>query len=141
MDPNNPVIQLCIEGMQAEAQGRSADARALFERAWEARQDDYDACVAAHYLARHQDTPEEVLRWNREALDRAGAVGGEQVRGFYPSLHLNLGWSYESLGDQQCAREHYNLAATLLEHLPPGPYRDVVAGGIQAGLARLHSDP
>ncbi|RGC68468.1 hypothetical protein C5N14_13190 [Micromonospora sp. MW-13] len=37
------------------------------------RTDDYDACVAAHYLARQQDDPEEILRWNQEALRHAFA--------------------------------------------------------------------
>ena len=74
MDTANPVLGLCQDGMRAEAEGRRADARKLFERAWAAATDDYDACVAAHYLARQQDHPEEVLRWNREALDRADAV-------------------------------------------------------------------
>jgi hypothetical protein len=64
MDLSNPVLKLCQEGMQAEAEGRLLDARALFEQAWAARTDDYDACVAAHYLARRQDDPAEVLRWN-----------------------------------------------------------------------------
>jgi hypothetical protein len=50
-------------------------------QAWEKRKDDYDACVAAHYVARHQ--------WNQESLDRADAVNAESVQGFYPSLYLN----------------------------------------------------
>jgi hypothetical protein len=64
MDLNNPVIKLCIEGTRAEFEGRTDDARILYSQAWEARKDDYDACVAAHYVARFQGTPEDNLRWN-----------------------------------------------------------------------------
>ena len=52
MDPNNPVVQLCAQGMRAESEGRNTDARALFQQAWETATDDYGACVAAHYIAR-----------------------------------------------------------------------------------------
>jgi hypothetical protein len=53
MDPNNPIVKLCAEGMRAEGDGRFDDARDLFMQAWSASQDDYEACVAAHYVARH----------------------------------------------------------------------------------------
>ena len=137
MDPNNPVIQLCQAGMTAEYAGRIEDARRLFMEAWEARQDDYDACVAAHYLARSQERPEEVLRWNQAAIDHASRVEDGRVTEFYPSLYLNLGWSHESLGDPEKALENYRLASQRLEDLPAGPYRDIVEGGIANGLQRV----
>lgn len=111
MDPNNPVIKLCIQGSQAEFAGRIGDARALYRRAWEVARDDYDACIAAHYLARYQDSPEETLRWNQTALERALAVGDERVNVFYPSLYLNMGRSYELLGNREEAQRYYALAA------------------------------
>ena len=49
MDAENPVVKLCVEGMTAEGEGRMAEARALFRKAWDARSDEYEACVAAHY--------------------------------------------------------------------------------------------
>jgi tetratricopeptide (TPR) repeat protein len=139
MDPNNPVVKLCTEGMQAEAQGQLDEARSLFMRAWDKSQDDFEACIAAHYVARHQDTPEETLRWNLEALARAQAVADERVRGFYPSLYLNMGWSYENTGDKVKAQEYYELAATCIDDLPAGPYRDMVLNGIRQGEKRIES--
>lgn len=140
MDPNNPVVKLCAQGMQAEAEGDYALALDLFTRAWNARQDDYEACIAAHYLARQQENPTGVLHWNRLALQHAEAVGGEEVRGFYPSLYLNMGWSHEALGDQEKAQKYYDLASACLDDLPANPYREVVAGGIAAGRERLRSN-
>lgn len=107
MDPNNPVIQLCADGMQAEGEGRSEDARELYKRAWKESKDDFDdfdACIAAHYLARHQPNAKETFRWNKVALERAGAMEEETVKGFYPSLYLNMGKSHEDLGDPDEAR-------------------------------------
>lgn len=137
MDPNNPVIALCAEGMRAEAEGRWEDARRLFERAWAARQDDYDACVAAHYAARHQASPLDMLAWNQKALDHAGAVGDERVTAFYASLYLNLGHSYEALEDADAARQQYALAMRSLDQVPDGPYGAMVRGAVEAARARL----
>lgn len=141
MDPNNPVVKLCLAGMQAEGANRFADARRLFTQAWETSADDYEACIAAHFLARHQDNPQDTLRWNQEALSRADAAGGERVRGFYPSLYLNLGHSYETLGDTAEAARYYGLASQGMDQLPDGRYFSIVRGAVQAGQKRLQSEP
>ncbi len=113
MDTNNPVIQLCMAGARAEFEHRLEDARALYQQAWEARLDDYEACIAAHYVARFQQSPEETLKWNQMALEYANAIHDERVKEFYPSLYLNLGQSHEILGNQAEAQRYYNLAAGL----------------------------
>ena len=113
MDTENPVINLCIKGTRAEFAGRPAEARTLYRQAWEAAQDDFEACIAAHYVARHQPRLEDALHWNQVALDRAIAVGDERVESLYPSLYVNLGRSHELLGQQTEARRYYNLAAEL----------------------------
>lgn len=136
MDPENPVVRLCARGMEAEAAGRPVEARDLFVQAWEARRDDYDACVAAHFLARHQPGPEEALRWNQAALAHAEADGGERVHAFRPSLYLNLGHSHEQLGDLAEARRCYELALAHDAALAPGPYADTVRDGVTRGLRR-----
>jgi len=113
MDTNNTVIQLCIQGAQAEFEHRLEDARALYQQAWKLHTDDYEACIAAHYVARFQDSAEESLKWNQIALEHAEAVNDERVKEFYPSLYLNLGHSYELTGDQIEAQRYYDLAAKL----------------------------
>ena len=113
MDTSNPVIQLCIAGTRAEFEHCPEAARSLYQQAWEARLDDYDACIAAHYVARFQKSPTESLRWNQIALQHANAVNDERVKDFYPSLYLNLGQAHEKLGNQVEAQRYYNLAADL----------------------------
>ncbi len=136
IDPNNPVVKLCAAGIQAEGLGRFDEARELYRQAWEASRDDFEACIAAHYLARGQESAQENLRWNLEALHRAEAAGEERARGFLPSLYLNLGFSYEQLGNTGEAGRCYDLASGCLDSLPAGPYRETVQGGIRAGQAR-----
>jgi hypothetical protein len=111
--PDSTSIQLCIASTRAEFAGRMDEARALAVQAWQAANDDFEACVAAHYVARYQDEPQAALDWNQEALARARAAGDERVRNFYPSLYVNLGRAHELHGDQAEARRYYQLAADL----------------------------
>jgi hypothetical protein len=113
MNLENPVVQLCVQGAQAEFEGRKEEARALYRRAWETAADDYEACIAAHYVARFQDRPEDVFHWNQTALTHADAVRDERVQDFYPSLYLNMGHSFELLGNSSEARRYFDLAAGL----------------------------
>lgn len=99
--------------MQAEFKGQVEQARSLYQQAWDEARDDYEACIAAHYLARFQDDPAERLHWNQVALERAEAVKDERVQDFYPSLYLNMGQSCELLGDHEEAQRYYDLAAEL----------------------------
>jgi len=113
VESDNPVIKLCIEGTRAEFEGRLDDAHTLYGQAWEASAEPYEACIAAHYVARHQKDLRDKLHWNRVALTRAEAAGDNRVRDFYPSLYVNLGRSYELLGDPAEASHYYKLAADL----------------------------
>jgi len=122
--------------MAAEGEGRRGDARSLFEQAWEASRDDYDACIAAHYVARHQATPEAAFEWNERALKRAQAVDEARVRDFLPSLYLNYAHSLEQLGRTREACSYYGLAAERLDDLPPGGYAQLVRSGVTAGQRR-----
>lgn len=113
MDLNNPVIQLCMEGIKAEFERRLEDARKLYLRAWNSKTDDYEACIAAHYMARLQNSPQDEFRWNREALIRADAVQDDRVKSFYPSLYVNMGRSYELTGNPEEAKRFYKMAEEL----------------------------
>lgn len=137
VDPENPVVKLCVEGLRAEGEGRADDARTLFLQAWAASGDDLEACIAAHYVARHQPTPADTLWWNREALRRADAVGDERVRDFYPSLLLNLASSHEKLGELPRALEHYRAALARMDDPAAPPHEAHVRASVVRALERL----
>ena len=88
IDPANPVVALCAAGMAVE--GDAAAAKALFEQAWASRTDDYEASIAAHFLARHQETTAQRVHWNALAAAHAEAVTDGRTDEFMPSLYLNL---------------------------------------------------
>jgi tetratricopeptide (TPR) repeat protein len=137
MDPDNPTVLLCVKGMRYEGEGRYEDARAQFVQAWDESTDDFEACIAAHYLARHQDTNEQRLQWNQESLRRAQAAGGERVQDFYPSLYLNLGYSYEQLGEKAKASYYYELAENSAAKLSGDRYGKIVRDGIEEARRRF----
>lgn len=139
MDVNNPVIKLCSEGINAEMSGKSTEAYDLYMKAWEIRKDDYDACIASHYIARLQDNPQDILLWNQRSLDYAKVVNDETVKGFFPSLYLNMGKAYQDLGDKENARKNYQLATENLDVLSENSYGDTVRNAVAKRLKELDS--
>ena len=137
IDPNNPVVLLCAAGMERD--GEPEEARRLFQHAWDARRNDYDAAIAAHYLARHQPTPHETLRWNSLAVTHAERVVDGRTTELFPSLYLNLASSLTALGRLDEAREIIGRAKQRLEGLRADGYRDFLAIGINRLQARLEN--
>jgi len=130
------VVQLCSQGMEAEFAGNIGQAHVLFQKAWEMATDDFEAFTAAHYLARHQEDPDEVLKWNMEALHRANAIRESGIQEHFPSLYLNVAKSHEILGNIREAGEYYQLAAESGIHLPDTKYAEMIKSGISEGLKR-----
>ncbi len=135
IDPTNRVVALCAEGMAME--GAPADAMRLFEQAWAARSDDFEAAIAAHFVARHQATAEETLHWNVLAVQHAELVSDGRAAGFLASLYLNLADAHEKLDERELATAAVKRAATHLDLIPAGGYREFVAFGIRRLAERL----
>ncbi len=136
-DADNPVVALCAEGMQLE--GTPDLAREMFERAWALRRDDYDASIAAHFVARHQPTPSATLEWNLRALRHAEAVGDVRVRSFMPSLLLTYADSLLATDQAGAAIEVAERAKAAIATLPDDGYRAFVARGIDGLLVRIQA--
>jgi len=137
VDPDNPVVALCAAGMAVD--GDSEQARALFMRAWSIHRDDYEASIAAHFLARHQPTDEETLAWNERALRHATMVTDGRTTEFLASLYLNVGDSYLAAHRPDDATAAARLARTHLDALPASGYRDFVEYGIRRLEDRIAS--
>lgn len=103
-----------------------AGARAALEALWVRVGDDGDPlhrCSIAHYCADLQDAVADELEWDRRALAAVGGLSDErarrfhdalQVRGFLPSLHVNLADAYRRHGEAGPARHHLQLAVRHL---------------------------
>lgn len=118
VDAENKIVKLCAEGIAAEMEGDVLAAMKCYNRAWEEKSSDYEACIAAHYLARLQDGAEAMLYWNEMALQCAKNVAHELVAAFYPSLYLNVGKCYEDMGEHRKALDYYYSGVDTTGELP-----------------------
>lgn len=147
-NPNNTVIQLCIQGMNLEDKDKPEEAAGLFLQAWKAATNDFEKFIAAWYLARVQQNISDRLKWYKTALQHALNVNDEGVKGAFPSLHSNLAKCYQELGDLYNTAKHHKLAiACLSQPSDGGPFyhgtrADLQVGGLlTAGrISNYHSD-
>ena len=139
MNPDNPVVKLCAQGMDYESKADFETASRLFLDAWQQSTDDFERCIAAHYVARHQKSPQEALVWNQRSLDHAEAIRDERVSEFFPSLYLNMGKAYEDLAMRDEACRFYAMAVEVLSSLPDNEYGRNVCGAVERALERTCS--
>ncbi|WP_395805475.1 hypothetical protein [Archangium minus] len=135
------------EAMERGQQGDREVARQLFADIWKdltPEGDPFHRCTLAHYMADVQDDPQEELVWDLRALEAAEQVTDARareyhaslsVRGFQPSLHLNLAEDYRKLGDLARAREHVARARAAVDALDEDGYGRMIRAGIER-LAR-----
>ena len=64
LDLSSRTALLCMAGTQAEFDRRLEDARDLFTQAWDAATVDYEASMAAHYVAHLEPDPVAALEWD-----------------------------------------------------------------------------
>lgn len=137
IDPQSPVVMLCAEGIEAEMAGHFEVAATCYARAWDICINDFDSCIVAHYLARVQASPEDRLAWNLLAADFANKLEAGAVDHFYPSLYLNIGKSYEDIGNVAEALRYYRLGEGMCNKLPDDRLGNITRDGIRNGIARL----
>ncbi len=132
-------------GLRQHIGGDRAGAHATFTALWAEigeHGDPLHRVALAHHMADVCDDPADELAWDLRALAAADSLTDDRakeyhaslaVRGFYPSLHLNLGEDYRKLGDLAAAREQLALAYEKLDGLCDDDY----AAGIREALASL----
>ena len=138
-DPDNHVVKLCAQGMGLEGEGKNDDALKLFQKAWDETTNDLEKFIAAHYVARHQKTLTDKLKWDETALHFALKTDNEMMKASYPSLYLNIAKCYEDLEDFNTAIKHYELALSHITLLPNDGYGNMIKAGIKKGIERVSS--
>src|SRR5690606_34232134 len=136
-DTNNNVVKLCAEGMDLEGQGRKKEALEIFQQAWNESSNDFEKFTSAHYVARHQESIENKLKWDKTALEFALKINDENIRGAFPSLYLNIAKCFEDLNDFNNARNNYKLALSHTDLLPDNGYGNIIKMGIMSGIERV----
>ncbi|WP_280234330.1 hypothetical protein [Nocardia cyriacigeorgica] len=130
-DPTMAAITAAVTRGRA---GDGAGARSTLTDLWTEigpHGDPFHRCTLAHYLADLYDDPAQALAWDIRALDAAETLADARVkefdatldvRGFFPSLHLNLADNYRRLSAFDAARQQVDAARTHLHALPDDDY-------------------
>jgi len=135
-DPDNNINKLCASGMLAEGEGNGEKAAQLFLQAWNEAITPMEKFTAAHYVARHQPTVADKLKWDQVALANA-LEAGEEARPAYSSLYLNIARCYEDMNDREKAGRYYQLALEHIGSLPEDGYGNMIRSGIHKGIERI----
>ena len=136
-DPANKVIQLCAKGMEMEAGQNTGEAQTLFLQAWNEATNDLEKFTAAHYVARHQSSIADKLKWDETALSFALKIDDADMPANYPSLYLNIAKCYEDLNDKINAEKNYAFALLYADNLPDNGYGQMIRSGIRNGMERV----
>src|ERR1700741_4363843 len=122
-NPNNPIIKLCIQGMDMEGKNKPEEASRLFLQAWNEATNDFEKFTAAHYVARHQKTVSDKLNWLETVLQFALKINNDAVKSAFPSLYVNIAKCYEDLNDPDNAKKNHELATSFKDNVSDkGPF-------------------
>lgn len=126
--------------MEKEGEGKMTEAAELFLQGWNEASTDLEKVIAAHYVARHQQTVSHKLNWDETALHFALKLHDDNMKGFYPSLYLNIAKCYEDMKDFDNAKKNYNMALSYVDWLPEDGYGSMIKAGIAKGINRVFID-
>lgn len=132
--PHNPVVQLCMQGMEREGQAKPEEASRLFLQAWSEAANDLERFIAAHFVARHQANVADKLQWLQTALQFALKVNDDRVAPAFPSLYSNIAECQEDIGDHANAKTNRELAISS-HHAPSdcGPFYHGTKADLRSG--------
>jgi len=133
-NPSNPVIKLCVQGMSMEEKGKPDEANKLFLQAWNEANHDFEKYIAAYYMARHQETVHDKLKWLETSLQFALKINDVTVKSAFPSLYSNIAKCYEELNDLDNAKKNYELANSFTDKPSDnGPFYHGTKADLQVG--------
>jgi len=133
-DPNNNIVKLSMQGINMEEKGKPEEASKLFHQAWNEATNDFEKFIAAHFVARHQKSVPDKLKWIETALQFALKINNDTVKAAFPSMYLNIAKCYEDLNDPDNAKKNYDLAISFTDKPSDnGPFYHGTRADLQAG--------
>ena len=68
---------LKVWNSKVKGKGQKTEALQLFQQAWDRASNDVEKFIAAHYVARHQESVQDKLKWDEIALNLALQVNDD----------------------------------------------------------------
>lgn len=122
-NPNNAVIQLCMQGMAMNEKGEFEKAGQLFSQAWNEASNNFEKFIAAYYIARHKNNADDKLTWLQPALQLAIGLDTTVAKGTLPSIYNDIAKCYKALGNEQSAAHYEQLAQSAVTNpVDAGPF-------------------
>jgi hypothetical protein len=120
--------------MDMEAKGKPEEASTIFLQAWNEATNDFEKFITAYYVARHQTTIPDKLKWTETALAFALKINDGSVKSAFPALYLNIAKCYEDLGDLDNAKKNHALAISFSDNpSDKGPFYHGTKADLQVG--------
>ena len=120
--------------MDQEGKGNVEEASRLFLQGWNEATNDFEKYIAAFFVARHQDTVRDKLKWIETALQFALRINNEAVISALPGLYSKIGNCYEDLGEVDNARKNLELANSFTgDPSDKGPFYHGTKADLQVG--------
>ncbi len=133
-DPNNHIIQLCLQGMSMVDQDKPEEADGLFLRAWNEAMYDFEKFLAAFFIARYQKNPDDKLHWFETTLQLAETINNEAVKSALPTIYTHMDKCYEDIGDSDNANRNMDLANSYkIKPEDKGPFYHGTKADLQTG--------
>jgi hypothetical protein len=133
-DPNNKIVQLCLQGMSMEAKGNPEEAAKFFLQAWNQATDDFEKYLAAYYLARQQIDVSVRLKGFQTTLQLALKIDSHSTRSALPSIYANIAECYEKLNEGDNAKKYAQLGIAARSHpADEGPFYHGTKADLKSG--------
>ncbi len=113
-NPNNAVIQLCMQGIAMNEKGDFEKAGQLFAQAWNDAANNFEKFISAYYMARHQNNTDGKLTWLQLALQLAIELDNAVAKGALPSIYTDIVKCYQTLGNEENAAHYEQLAQSAI---------------------------
>lgn len=133
-NPNNDIVKLCLQGMSLEDTGKPEEAGKIFLQAWSEATNDFEKFLAAYYIARHQKSVSDKLKWVETSLELALKINDDYFKGVLSSLYLRKAECFEESGELEAAKKSYELAESFKHKLSDkGPFYHGTKADLQIG--------
>jgi|SRR5690606_13546267 len=107
-NPNNKVINLCLQGTKLESEGSFEEAKTIFLLAWNESENDTEKYIASFFLSKFQNSITEELKWLKKSLNFAQKANTESAT--LSSLYSKIAGCYQSLNKFKLAKLNLDLA-------------------------------
>ncbi len=132
--PNNHIVQLCLQGIAIEKQGKPAEAGKVFLQAWHEATYDFEKFITAYHVARSQNDVSDRLQWLETTLQLGLNINDSTVQSAFPPLYSDISTCYAELGDPDKAKRYSSLA-TSFQDTPSdqGPFYHGTKADLEVG--------